>query len=59
MERPETEFPLRWERLVPYYLDPASKSLHISGWERGFLAYHDGHSLDASTPVSQSNMVTG
>ncbi|KAJ5747334.1 uncharacterized protein N7511_009030 [Penicillium nucicola] len=49
VERPETEFPLRRQRLQSYFLDAATKSMSLTPRDRESSVYHDGHGLAAST----------
>lgn len=55
VERPETEFPLRRQRLETYYLDAATKSLYASPRDAESSVCHDGHGLEATTSVSYQN----
>jgi hypothetical protein len=49
VERPEAEFPLRRQQLVPLYLDGRNQTLRDSKPESEHSVSYEGHSLDASS----------
>ena len=49
VERAETEFPLHRQQLKTYYLDGATKKLHVSPATSEFSVFHAGHDLKASS----------
>ncbi|OQE46180.1 hypothetical protein PENCOP_c001G01325 [Penicillium coprophilum] len=49
VERPETEFPLRRQRLQSYYLDAATRSLSLTPRDSEASICHDAHGLTAPT----------
>lgn len=49
VERTETEFPLRRQRLEKYYLEAATKTIHATARDSKSSVSHDGHGLDASS----------
>ncbi|GKZ51977.1 hypothetical protein AbraIFM66951_008947, partial [Aspergillus brasiliensis] len=49
VERPESGFPLRRQKLETFFLDATTRTLHTSPRDRESSVHHDGHGLDAST----------
>ncbi len=48
VERPEVEFPLHRQKLVPLYLDGQSKTLQASKPDSEHSVSYEGHSLDGT-----------
>jgi predicted acyl esterase len=57
VERPETGFPLRRQRLETYYLDAATKTLLAGPPDAVSSVCHEAHGLEAPTSVSFASHV--